>query len=229
MPKNPSARLIPTFLLAASVLGAAGVPQKRPDGIVVPIDDALLKVEIRADNIIRVAFARNRTFFRRASLAVEPGREPVPPWELTTDAGTATLATAKLKVRVDLATGAVSFLDPAGRVIVAERPGGREITAATVPGAPTAHVRQAWEPADDEALYGLGENQLGLFNLKGYDLDLWQHNGTAAVPFLVSSRGYGIFWDNPSYTRFGDVRPFEAIPAAQLLDADGRAGGLTGT
>lgn len=62
-------------------------------------------------------------------------------------------------------------------------------------------MQQQWEPNTDESLYGLGENQLGLLNIKGYDLDLWQHNGTDAVPFLVSSRGYGILWDNPSFTR----------------------------
>jgi len=49
------------------------------------------------------------------------------------------------------------------------------------------------------------------------------------IPFLVSSRGYGILWDNPSFTRFGDLRPFEAIPGARLFDADGKPGGLTGT
>ena len=51
----------------------------------------------------------------------------------------------------------------------------------------------------DESLYGLGQNQLGLTDLKGYDLDLWQHNGTIFIPFLLSTRGYGILWDNASY------------------------------
>ena len=77
---------------------------------------------------------------------------------------------------------------------------------AIVMGENTQHVRQEWLPQADEALYGLGENQLGLLNLKGYDLDLWQHNGTLVVPFLVSSRGWGLLWDNTSFTRFGDLR-----------------------
>ncbi len=65
--------------------------------------------------------------------------------------------------------------------------------------------------------------------MKGYDLELWQHNATVVVPFLVSSRGYGILWDNPSYTRFGDLREWAPIPADRLLDASGRPGGLTGS
>jgi len=49
------------------------------------------------------------------------------------------------------------------------------------------------------------------------------------VPFLVSSRGYGILWDNTSYTRFGDLRAWLPIPAGQLRDARGTKGGLTGS
>jgi alpha-D-xyloside xylohydrolase len=91
----------------------------------------------------------------------------------------------------------------------------------------TSHVRQEWAPAADESLYGLGQQQFGLADLKGYDLDLWQRNSVVVVPFLVSSRGYGILWDNTSFTRFGDLRPFAAIPAKCLRDAAGKAGGLT--
>ena len=90
-------------------------------------------------------------------------------------------------------------------------------------------MRQQWVPQPDEALYGLGENQMGLLNLKGYDLDLWQHNGTLVVPFLVSSRGWGILWDNTSFTRFGDLRELAPIPADHLYDAHGKRGGLTGS
>jgi alpha-D-xyloside xylohydrolase len=195
----------------------------------VPVGDAFLKVEIRTDGIIRVAYAKDRALFQRPSLVVQPKREPAPTWALTTEAGVATLATAKLKVRVDLSTGAVSFLDSTGQSILAEKAGGRSLTPAEVQGVQTWQPRQEWEANADESLYGLGQNQLGLVDLKGYDLDLWQHNGSVVVPFLVSSRGYGLLWDNPSYTRFGDLRPFEPIPGARLLDSSGHPGGLTGS
>ena len=98
---------------------------------------------------------------------------------------------------------------------------------ATVQGEQTFHVQQKWDAADGESLYGLGQMQLGTVDIKGYDLDLWQHNTNIVVPFLVSSKGYGIFWDNTSFTRFGDLRPFTTIPAADLYDAEGKPGGLT--
>jgi alpha-D-xyloside xylohydrolase len=216
-------------LLLITASQAAAEIEKLPDGIIVPVGDTFLKIELRADNVVRVAGAKYRAFFEHPSLAVVPVGAPALHWDLATADGAATLTTARLQVRVDLATGTVAFFDFTGRPILAEVKGGRAITPAEVQGEQTYHVRQEWEPGVDESLYGLGENQLGLMDLKGYDLDLWQHNGTAVIPFLVSSRGYGVLWDNPSDTRFGDLRPFEAIPAARLLDADGQPGGLTGT
>ena len=65
-------------------------------------------------------------------------------------------------------------------------------------------------------------------DIKGYDLDLWQYNVSVVVPVLVSSRGYGLLWDNMSLTRFGDLRAPEAMPRAVLLDEAGKPGGLTG-
>jgi alpha-D-xyloside xylohydrolase len=229
MQKNLVIRCLPAFLLGAALLKAEPAMEKQTDGVIFALDGAFLKIEVRADNIIRVAYAKDRAFFTRPSLVVEPARGPAASWELKTGPGEAIVATAKVRARVDLSTGAIAFFDPAGRPVLAEQSGGRALTPAEVQGTQTWHARQQWAPDADESLYGLGENQLGLVDIKGYDLDFWQHNGTVAIPFLVSSRGYGLLWDNPSFTRFGDLRPFDPIPGARLFDADGKPGGLTGT
>ena len=217
------------FALALPLSTPAAAPEQVADGIIVPIGDKFLKIQVCADGIIRVAEAGDRAFFSRASLSVEPQRKPPAGWKLNSTETEATLTTAKLAVRVDLKTGAVSFLDAAGQPILAEKADGRTLAPAIVQGDQTFHVRQQWEPNDGEALYGLGQHQTGLMNIKGYDIDLWQHNGTVIIPFLVSSRGYGILWDNTSYSRFGDVRPWAFIPGSHLFDAEGKSGGLTGS
>jgi len=200
-----------------------------PEGILARVGDGFLKVEVCTDDVVRVAYAKDQSFFARKSLASQPKRCEGTQFQVTEGAGTATLATARLRARINLATGRVAFFDPAGAPVLEEKDGGRTMMAATVQGEDTQHVRQEWLPQADEALYGLGENHLGLLNLKGYDLDLWQHNGTIVVPFLVSSRGWGILWDNTSFTRFGDLREFAAIPPERLFDASGKRGGLTGS
>ena len=58
---------------------------------------------------------------------------------------------------------------------------------------------------DDEHYYGLGQNQEGFLDHRGRRIECW-HNYTATaapsicVPFLVTNKGYGIVWDNPSRT-----------------------------
>jgi alpha-D-xyloside xylohydrolase len=199
-----------------------------PDGVLLRLGDAFLKLEVCANDVLRVAYAKDQRFFARQSLAAQPKRCAGAAFEVTESEGSATVATAKLRARIDLGSGRVAFLDGAGSPILEEKEGGRTLMPAVIQGEHTQHVRQEWLPDADEAFYGLGENQMGLLNLKGYDLDLWQHNGTIVIPFLVSSRGFGIFWDNTSFTRFGDLRELLPIPAERLFDKSGKRGGLSG-
>jgi alpha-D-xyloside xylohydrolase len=223
------------FIASFSVHQASAQPQKlRPperltDGILVPVRDSFLKLEVCTDSVIHVTFSKDRTFSARQTLAAAPKQCEATAWKFTGGPHDAVLSTAKLKIKVDLATGALSFFDRNGQPMVMEKKDGRTLTPAVVQGEKTFHVRQEWQANANEALYGLGQHQLGLMNIKGFDLDLWQRNTTVVVPFLVSSRGYGILWDNTSWTRFGDLREFEFIPVERLSDTNGKAGGLTGS
>ena len=62
-----------------------------------------------------------------------------------------------------------------------------------------ASLKFASDP--EEKLYGMGQYQNGIFNLKGSMLELAQRNSQASVPFVVSSLGYGFFWNNPAVGR----------------------------
>lgn len=70
-----------------------------------------------------------------------------------------------------------------------------------------------FESDPEEKLFGMGQYQNGIFNLKGSVLELAQRNSQASVPFAVSSLGYGFFWNNPAVGRvsFGvNVTEWEA-------------------
>ncbi len=201
--------------------------QEQPDGVIVATPEGALRIQVCAENVVRIACAKDPAFFSHQSLMLDPKRTDGALWAIDATEDHATVKTAKLQVRVELPAGTVSFLDASGAAILAESPGGRTLEPAQVEGIPTQHVGQLWQAPADESLYGFGEHHLGLVDIKGYDLDLWQHNGSAAIPFLVSSRGYGILWDNNSHSRFGDLRQPEDIPASELLDAEGSPGGLS--
>jgi alpha-D-xyloside xylohydrolase len=86
---------------------------------------------------------------------------------------------------------------------------GWEMSPQTVSGEKTYQVGASFAAPADEHYYGMGQNQesLGPLDLRGRVLDC-QHwydapaGETVCVPFMVSSKGYGIVWDNASATRF---------------------------
>ena len=51
---------------------------------------------------------------------------------------------------------------------------------------------------DGEKIYGMGQYQQPWLNLKGNVLELAQRNSQISVPFMVSSLGYGLLWNNPA-------------------------------
>lgn len=52
--------------------------------------------------------------------------------------------------------------------------------------------------SEPEHLWGMGQYQDGIADLKGASLELAHRNSQASVPFLMSSRGYGFLWHNPA-------------------------------
>jgi alpha-D-xyloside xylohydrolase len=57
----------------------------------------------------------------------------------------------------------------------------------------------------DEHYYGLGQNQEGFLDHRGHTVDCWQNytatgGPSVCIPFLVTNKGYGLIWDNPSRT-----------------------------
>lgn len=76
-----------------------------------------------------------------------------------------------------------------------------------------------WISNADEKLYGMGQYQNGIFNLKGTFLELAQRNSQASVPFVYSSLGYGFLWNNPAIGRasFGfNMTEWEAYSTKQI-------------
>lgn len=54
----------------------------------------------------------------------------------------------------------------------------------------------------DECLYGLGQFQDGYSNVRGLSRRLTQVNTQISLPMLLSSKGYGILWNNYGLTEF---------------------------
>lgn len=72
----------------------------------------------------------------------------------------------------------------------------------------------------NEMLYGMGQYQDGLFDLKGSSRELAQRNTQASVPFYYSSLNYGFLWNNPAIgeVHFDKTRTQWTAEETDLLD-----------
>ncbi len=89
-------------------------------------------------------------------------------------------------------------------VVGAHNPGTRVYKPVQLPGLAEhglSHTEVHFAPRPGERFYGMGLNATGSVDLKGTVIDLYQRHVKHTVPFLVSSAGYGLLWNNPSLGR----------------------------
>ncbi|MCD8282584.1 MAG: DUF5110 domain-containing protein [Prevotella sp.] len=153
---------------------------------------------------------------------------------------TVTLSTSRLKARVLISTGEVAFLDSADNAVLQERESGGktfapyEVTRTTADGEDRLYkgwtTRAVFESPDGEAFFGLGQHQANEWNYKGKNEELYQYNTKVSIPFIVSSRNYGLLFDTYSLCRFGNPEEYKQLGEMfTLVDKDGVEGALTGT
>lgn len=219
-----------------SVRNGEGHFSRTSDGIIVYPDAFLsgnaqsVRLQVITSNIIRVICTPTRETLPCKSLITVysgiPDAQLV--WEVKNNDSVVILSTHSLIAAVTIASGAVRFTDSAGREILAEKKkGGRSFEPAVFDGASSFHIRQTFETVPGEAIYGLGQHQDGQFNYQGRQVDLFQNNTEVAIPFFISSRNYGVLWDNYSHTLAGDIRPYKPLSAIKLFSKQGEAGWLT--
>jgi alpha-D-xyloside xylohydrolase len=201
--------LVAGALAGVSSAALAQSYQRTDTGIVVtPAQGpaAAVRLQVYGDEIIRVTSAPARALDLPPSLMVT-ARPLAGTFSVSEAAGAVTLKTPKVSAEVALATGIVRFRDSGGRIVLAES-GSPTFAPASAEGVPFLSVRQQFNRGTDEGFYGLGQHQNRQMNYNGEDVELAQHNMDVAIPFVVSTRNYGLLWDNNSITRFGDPRPY---------------------
>lgn len=178
-------------------------------------------IEPYAPNIVRVTIAMDK-----ALAEAPPGDGPIAKadasgWSHRADANGDVFTSAALSVTVDakpwpkapsqMERYFVSALPPVSLTVrdgsgaTLTRMTGWEMAPVTVNGEQTFKVGATFDSPADEHYYGLGQNQEGYLDLRGRQIDCQHHydapaGETVCVPFMVTNKGYGIVWDNPSRT-----------------------------
>lgn len=201
-------------VLGVSVFGlAAGLAYAAPNpivsaavtknGLALKLREGALNVDVWTDNVVRVHYTADGKAPNKPNLAVVATAAQVA-FKHAATGEAEVLTTSKLKVTVNRNTGAVSFFGVDGKPYVRED----ATDARTLARQGEAYsASQKFVLADDEAIYGLGQHYFGQMDNRGATVHLQQKNTDVGIPVFVSSKGYGVFWDNASVT---DVE----IPAA---------------
>ena len=184
--------------------------QKDAAGVQIKLAGGVLNLVIYSARCIRVNFTPGfgRAAADHSFCVISSPRKTA--WTVRSTRNHIILRTKFMRARVDKTSGAVEFLDAGGRSFLAEAADGRVLQMIMFKDTPTCRVRQDFVLEAGEAIFGLGQHQRGMMNYRGATVRLEQENMHVAVPVIVSSRGYGILWDNPAIT---DVHVGAAKPA----------------
>ena len=99
----------------------------------------------------------------------------------------------------------ITYYNQRGEVLLAERPGTGALNIQPRFFKPIVagdfKLTVGFAADDDEKLYGMGQYQQDVLNVKYSTFELAQRNSQASVPFVLSSKGYGFLWHNPAIGR----------------------------
>ena len=161
---------------------------------------ATLKLEICSDSIVHVLYSPTAVFPAHTEYVVTKTDWPPVQAKVEDTAKEVTISTAALTVAVGKEDGGITFSGTAKERLFHD--GRRIMTPETVNGEKTYRAETVADMyGTREGFYGLGQHQAGVWNYHGESVDLSQENTNIAVPMLLSSNGYGIFWNNTSRTR----------------------------
>jgi alpha-D-xyloside xylohydrolase len=193
------------FFIQIAPLQAAIVAHKiMPGSVVFTLDKGVMEIKICKADIIEVKYTIFNSFENKTSLVVN-NKWATPAFQLSENKNEFIITTSKLKVLVNKASNAVTYTTPDGKEITSETSdANKTITPATIAGINTYNISTQFNSPADEALYGLGchpEDSLSI-NYKGRNQELLIKYMTGAIPVLLSTKGYGLLWDNYSASNF---------------------------
>jgi len=127
---------------------------------------------------------------------------PVPQFKVSDSPSKLEVKGKNITVFLDKQSGKLSFADNTGKIFLNEKVDSRKLVPDSVKGEPCFVAQQSFESPSDECLFGLGQFQDGHYNLQNVTRRLTQVNSQISIPFIYSSKGYGLLWHQYGLTDF---------------------------
>lgn len=212
------------FLILIALVPALAFAQQykkysvQGDRLSIQLDEGNLYIIPLSDKAIRIQWEKGMKEEREF---VFINKLPAPVFKFSETPIKLRLSTNSITVLFDKQTAVIDYSDNTGKIFLSEKVG-RKLNPDTVGGQNCFVAEQSFDSPPDEYLFGLGQFQDGHYNLKNVTRKLIQVNSQIAIPFLYSSRGYGLLWHQYGLTEFNPAG--NVVPLTKKDTASGGAG-----
>ena len=150
--------------------------EREQGGVVARMAQGALRLDVCTDSIVRVRYSPDGQFPAKPDPVVVKSDWPRTEWQFASSEKDFTVTTARVEVKVAKADGLITWSDRSGHVLLADGPR-KFMTPVTVNGEATHRAEDVFKIyGSEEALYGLGQHQAGVWNYRGESVDLSQEN-----------------------------------------------------
>ena len=197
--------------------------------IILEVDGGTLTLYPLNDNSIRVKFHKSGvTLNAEEIIYTEKVASPV--HKVKEDSEIISLQLDLITAVFNKKSKTLSFHDSNRNLILSEQVGGRFVELDHLDSIPVFKVMQRFVSPPDEYLFGTGQFQDGYLNIRGLSRRLTQVNSQISIPFILSSKGYGLMWNNYGLTNFNpaenslDLIRNKDLTESLTVDATGTSG-----
>ena len=133
---------------------------------------------------------------------------PTPEIKVSDSPSTLEIKLKSIVVNLDKQTGKLSFADNTGKIFLSEKTGTRKLTPDSVHGRTLFCSGTESLSRQPMNIFSVGQFQDGHYNLRDISRRLTQVNSQIAIPFIYSSKGYGLLWHQYGLTDFNPADNF---------------------
>jgi alpha-D-xyloside xylohydrolase len=191
------------FIMAFS--GKAQSYQKTNFGVKTKVNTVEIEIQFYSPSMVRILKWPEGKPYTKESLSVIMAPQ-ITAFMVKQEGDELSLTSENLKVTLNLKNGKISFGATKGQSLLNEKESGTIFTDFKDAGVNTYTVFQSFVLDNDEAIYGLGQQQQGKMMQRNLRLNMVQGNTDDYITFFQSVKGYGLFWDNYSPTVFEDTQ-----------------------
>lgn len=203
MNKNLLSLLAFIFLIGLQSETYADSNLQEISGMKTTINSVDIQVQFYSPGIVRVVKSEQGADLPKESLSVVKEPEDVA-LQFRENDKEMSIISSSINVSLNKETGALIFYNSENQILISEKNDGAVINPKKYAGFDVYNVKQSFQLDPDEFIYGLGQLQQGKMSQRGQEVFLKQGNKETVIPFILSNKGYGVFWDNYSPTKFAD-------------------------